>query len=168
MDKWDKATRSRCMSRIRSSDTKPELIVRKYLYARGYRYRKNFKRLPGTPDIVLKKYGVAIFIHGCFWHGHDTHMRMPKSNVEFWEKKIDRNRQRDVRNKEALKQLGWAVITVWECQLAPAERERTLLEIEHFINRSYLARRDRKGMPRYMSYPEAPEGESSIAAEPEA
>lgn len=154
------------MSRIKSRDTKPELIVRKYLYARGYRYRKNFKRLPGTPDIVLKKYGVAIFIHGCFWHGHDTHMRLPKSNVEFWQKKIERNRARDIRDREALKKLGWAVITVWECQLTPAVRQNTLLEIEHFINHSYLMRRDKKPSPLYL--PCTDDGDSpSIAAEPD-
>ncbi len=167
MDKWDKATRSRCMSRIKSRDTKPELIVRRYLYARGYRYRKNFKRLPGTPDIVLKKYGVAIFIHGCFWHGHDTHMRLPKSNVEYWQRKIERNRERDIRDKEALKKLGWAVITVWECQLAPAVRQETLLEIEHFINHSYLARRDKKLSPKRITYPDVSEETPSMAAEPE-
>lgn len=154
------------MSRIKSRDTKPELIVRKYLYARGYRYRKNFKRLPGTPDIVLKKYGVAIFIHGCFWHGHDTHMRLPKSNVEFWQKKIERNRARDIRDRVALKKLGWAVITVWECQLTPAVRQNTLLEIEHFINHSYLMRRDKKPSPLYL--PCTDDGDSpSIAAEPD-
>ena len=129
------------MARIKSSDTKPELIVRKYLYSRGYRYRKNVKRLPGSPDIVLKKYGIVIFIHGCFWHGHDTHFHMPKSNVEFWEQKIRRNIQRDEENREQLKRMGWNVLTVWECQLKPATRKQTLLEIEYFINHSFLSRK---------------------------
>lgn len=139
MDVFDKEKRSAVMSRIRSKDTKPEMIVRRYLYSRGYRYMKNVKRLPGTPDIVLKKYGIVIFIHGCFWHGHsDSHM--PHSNVEFWERKISRNRRRDECNKEALKKIGWKVMTIWECQLKPSVRRQTLLEMEYLINRSYLER----------------------------
>ena len=86
------------MRNNRCKDTKPELIVRRYLYSRGYRYLKNVKRLPGTPDIVLRKYGIVIFIHGCFWHGHSVDSHMPHSNVEFWERKIGRNRERDERN----------------------------------------------------------------------
>lgn len=139
MDVFDKEKRSAVMSRIRSKDTKPEMIVRRYLYSRGYRYMKNVKRLPGTPDIVLKKYGIVIFIHGCFWHGHpDSHM--PHSNVEFWERKISRNRRRDECNKEALKKMGWKVMTIWECQLKPSVRRQTLLEMEYLINCSYLER----------------------------
>lgn len=139
MDVFDKEKRSAVMSRIRSKDTKPEMIVRRYLYSRGYRYMKNVKRLPGTPDIVLKKYGIVIFIHGCFWHGHsDSHM--PHSNVEFWERKISRNRRRDECNKEALKKIGWKVMTIWECQLKPSVRRQTLLEMEYLINSSYLER----------------------------
>ena len=127
------------MSHIRSKDTKPELIVRKYLFARGYRYRKNCNRLPGTPDVVMRKYGVVIFIHGCFWHGHeDSHI--PKTNTEFWRRKIERNRKRDADNKEKLKQMGWSVMTIWECQLKPAQREKTLMEMEMLINKCYLAR----------------------------
>ncbi len=139
MDIFDKETRHRCMSHIRNKDTKPELIVRKYLFARGYRYRKNCCRLPGTPDIVMRKYGVVIFIHGCFWHGHeDSHI--PKTNTEFWRRKIERNRKRDADNKEKLKQMGWSVMTIWECQLKPAQREKTLMEMEMLINKCYLAR----------------------------
>ena len=137
MDVFDKEKRSAVMSRIRSKDTKPEMIVRRYLYSRVYRYMKNVKRLPGTPDIVLKKYGIVIFIHGCFWHGHsDSHM--PHSNVEFWERKISRNRRRDECNKEALKKMGWKVMTIWECQLKPSVRRQTLLEMEYLINCSIL------------------------------
>lgn len=128
------------MSRIRSRDTKPELIVRRWLWARGYRFRKNYRRLPGTPDVVLRKYGVAIFVHGCFWHGHETHLHIPKSNTGFWQAKIERNRARDIQVKERLKQMGWSVMTIWECQLAPAVREQTLREIEYHINRSFLKR----------------------------
>jgi DNA mismatch endonuclease (patch repair protein) len=126
------------MARIHSKDTKPELAVRRYLYSRGYRYRKNDKRLPGTPDIVMRKYGVVIFIHGCFWHGHSTPLRIPKSNIEFWENKIRRNQERDNENKEKLHNMGWCVITIWECQLKPKLRQSTLSQLEFFINNNYL------------------------------
>lgn len=140
MDIWSKKKRSAVMARIRSRDTKPEWIVRRYLFSRGYRYRKNVKGLPGTPDIVLRKYGIVIFIHGCFWHGHEVDGHLPHSNIDFWRKKIERNKQRDARNKEALKQMGWRVMTVWECQLKPAVRRQTLLEIEYHINHTFLER----------------------------
>ena len=140
MDIWDKKKRSVVMAKIRSKDTKPEWIVCRYLYSRGYRYRKNVKGLPGTPDIVLSKYGIVIFIHGCFWHGHEIDGHIPHSNIDFWKKKIERNKQRDERNKETLKRLGWKVMTVWECQLKSAIREQTLLEMEYWINHSYLER----------------------------
>lgn len=138
MDIWDKKKRSTVMSMIRSKDTKPEWLVRRYLYSRGYRYRKNVKGLPGTPDIVLRKYGVVIFIHGCFWHGHEVDGTIPHTNTDFWKKKIEGNRLRDKRNKDALKRMGWKIITIWECQLKPAVRERTLLEMEYLINHSFL------------------------------
>lgn len=140
MDILSKERRSHVMSKIHSRDTKPELIVRRYLFSRGYRYRKNVKGLPGTPDIVLRKYGIVIFIHGCFWHGHETDGRLPRSNREFWYNKIRRNKERDKRDKEALKQMGWKVMTVWECQLKPDVRRKTLLEIEHHINHTFLGR----------------------------
>lgn len=91
VNKYKKGSRSYTMSRIKGKDTKPEWIVRRYLFARGYRYRKNVKGLPGTPDIVLKKYGVAIFIHGCFWHGHSIDGHIPHTNSDYWQKKIQRN-----------------------------------------------------------------------------
>lgn len=140
MDIWDKEKRSAVMGKIRSKDTKPEWIVRRYLFSRGYRYRKNVKGLPGTPDIVLRKYGIVIFIHGCFWHGHNADGHLPHTNRDFWERKIERNKQRDARNKEDLRRMGWRVMTVWECQLKPAVRQKTLLEIEHHINHTYLER----------------------------
>lgn len=140
MDIWSKKKRSSVMARIRSRDTKPEWIVRRYLFSRGYRYRKNLKGLPGTPDIVLRKYGIVIFIHGCFWHGHEVDGHLPHTNREFWEKKIERNKLRDARNKEKLRQMGWHVMTVWECQLKPAVRKHTLLEIEYHINHTFLNR----------------------------
>ena len=138
MDIWDKKKRSAVMARIKSKDTKPELIVRRYLYYRGYRYRKNVKKLPGTPDIVLRKYGIVIFIHGCFWRGHETDGHIPHSNTDFWKKKIERNKQRDERDKAQLKAMGWRVMTIWECQLKPAVREQTLQEMEYHINHTYL------------------------------
>ena len=98
------------------------------------------KGLPGTPDIVLRKYGIVIFIHGCFWHGHEVDGHIPHSNSDFGRKKIERNKLRDERDKEALKQMGWCVMTVWECQLKPAVRKQTLLEIEYHINHVFLKR----------------------------
>ncbi len=149
MDIWDKEKRSAVMAKIRSKDTKPELLVRRYLYHRGYRYRKNVKGLPGTPDIVLRKYGVVIFVHGCFWHGHEVDKHIPTANHDYWEKKIMRNKERDAKNKQALLQLGWTVITVWECQLKPTVRENTLLELEYVINHSYLERLRKKNVKPY-------------------
>ena len=140
MDIWNKKKRSAVMAKIKGKDTKPEWIVRRYLFSRGYRYRKNVKGLPGTPDIVLRKYGIVIFIHGCFWHGHEVDGTMPKTNREFWKNKIEGNKLRDKRNKEKLRKMGWSVIIVWECQLKPAVRQQTLLEIEYYINHTYLER----------------------------
>lgn len=140
MDILTKKERSLRMSLIKSKDTKPELIVRHYLYQRGYRYRKNVKGLPGTPDIVLHKYRVVIFVHGCFWHGHEVDGRIPQTRPEFWRKKIERNKARDERVKQALRRMGWNVMTIWECQLKPAVREQTLREMEYWINHTYLDR----------------------------
>lgn len=161
MDIWDKRKRSAVMKKIKSKDTKPEWIVRRYLFSRGYRYRKNVKGLPGTPDIVLKKYGIVIFVHGCFWHGHVIDGHLPHSNVEYWKKKINRNKQRDESNKEKLREMGWSVMTVWECQLKPAIREKTLLEIEYHINHSFLQRFEIKKPIQYDSVDDI----QSIAAE---
>lgn len=167
MDIWDKKKRSAVMAKIRSRDTKPEWIVRRYLFSRGYRYRKNVKGLPGTPDIVLRKYSIVIFIHGCFWHGHEVDGHLPRSNQEFWQKKIERNKQRDAKNKEALREMGWSVITVWECQLKPAVRQQSLLEIEYHINHTYLERLKPR-TPRLYAIEEH-EGEASgLVAEGEA
>ena len=111
--------RHTCMSRIRGKNTKPEILVRKGLHARGFRFRLHNKKLPGSPDIVLPKYGVAIMVNGCFWHGHKGchYATKPKSNVEFWEAKIARNRHRDEVTEAHLQALGWHVITIWECEL---------------------------------------------------
>ena len=118
MDNHSKEVRSYNMSRIRSTNSKPEEIVRKYLFANGFRYRKNDKRYPGKPDIVLPKYKTVIFVHGCFWHMHDCgRFVWPTSNEEYWKTKIARNIERDKSNVASLKQAGWNVLVVWECEL---------------------------------------------------
>ncbi len=119
MDVHSKETRSYNMSRIKNKNTKPEELVRKFLFSKGLRYRKNDKRLPGHPDIVLPKYKTVIFVNGCFWHGHQgcKYFVWPKSNEEFWKHKIGSNIERDKKNISALKQLGWNVLTIWECEL---------------------------------------------------
>ncbi len=128
--------RSRCMAAIKGKDTKPEMIVRKYLFSRGLRFRVQVRKLPGNPDIVLPKYKTVIFVNGCFWHGHEgcKYFRLPKSNVEFWKEKIERNIERDRESMRALLDLGWKVIRVWECELRnKANREETLNEIYNSI-----------------------------------
>lgn len=131
MDVHDKKTRSYNMSRIKGTNTKPEEIVRKYLFSKGFRYRKNDKRLPGTPDIVLPKYKTVIFVNGCFWHGHKDcrYFVIPKTNTDFWLNKINTNIERDKRKQEALKELGWNVIVVWECELKSKLAEQTLSDL---------------------------------------
>lgn len=128
MDVHDKETRSYNMSRIKGKDTKPEEIVRKYLFSKGFRYRKNDKRLPGTPDIVLPKYKTVIFVNGCFWHGHKDcrYFVVPKTNTEFWLNKINTNIERDKRKHKELKELGWNVIVMWECELRSKSVDATL------------------------------------------
>ena len=118
-DIFSKAKRSEIMSRISGKDTKPEIIVRKFLFSQGFRYRKNDKKLEGKPDIVLPKYKTAIFVHGCFWHFHKNCPKsaLPTTNREFWEVKIHRNAERDKDNYKKLKNLGWKVITIWQCKI---------------------------------------------------
>ncbi|MTD34123.1 very short patch repair endonuclease [Paludibacterium denitrificans] len=112
----DKATRSRMMSGIKGKDTKPEIFIRKALHARGFRYRLHDKALPGKPDLVFPKYKAVVFIHGCFWHGHDCrYFKVPQTRTDFWLEKIAGNRQRDARQLAQLKQAGWRVLIVWEC-----------------------------------------------------
>lgn len=132
MDVHSKETRSYNISRIKSSNTKPEEIVRKYLFSKGFRYRKNDKRLPGTPDIVLPKYKTVIFVNGCFWHGHEgcRFFVVLKTNTEFWVNKIEANKQSDSRKTNDLQSLGWKVIVVWECQLKSKKLNDTLCNIE--------------------------------------
>ena len=124
-------TRSYNMSRIRGKDTKPEELVRKYLFAQGFRYRKNDRKLPGKPDIVLPKYRTCIFVNGCFWHRHPgcKYTTMPQTRKEFWEKKFEENVSRDQRVYEELKKRGWNIVVVWECELKKDYRIHTLDEI---------------------------------------
>lgn len=128
MDVHTKEMRSYNMSRIRSKNTKPEEIVRKYLFSKGLRYRKNVKNLPGTPDIVLPKYKTVVFVNGCFWHGHKgcKYFVMPKSNTIYWKRKISNNINRDKIIRKKLIELGWNVLVVWECELKKDNIEITL------------------------------------------
>lgn len=117
-DNHTKEVRSRNMSHIRSTNTKPEEKVRKHLFSRGFRYRKNVRKLPGCPDIVLPKYHTVIFVNGCFWHKHDCpRFVWPSSNEDYWIPKITRNVERDLKNHRILREQGWRVIVVWECEL---------------------------------------------------
>lgn len=129
------------MSKIPSKNTKPEIVLRKALFAKGYRYRINYKKLPGKPDIVLSKYKTVIFVNGCFWHSHinckDAHL--PKTNTEFWKNKIDQNIERDTKNIQQLSDLGWNIITVWECEIKKKNMDILLNSIitrleQKFIN----------------------------------
>lgn len=121
-------TRSYNMSRIRGKDTKPEEIVRKYLFSQGFRYRKNVASLSGKPDIVLPKYRTCIFVNGCFWHGHEgcKYFVWPKNNAEFWKIKITQNIERDKKTHGELMEAGWKVLIVWECELKKESRKSTL------------------------------------------
>ncbi|MFK2308535.1 very short patch repair endonuclease [Bacteroides fragilis] len=125
MDVHSKETRSFNMSRIKGKNTKPEILVRKYLFSQGLRYRLYSKKLPGRPDIVLQKYHTVIFIHGCFWHGHEgcRYFVVPKTRTEWWLNKINTNRENDRKNCELLKEMKWNVITVWECSLKKRSRK---------------------------------------------
>ena len=128
MDNHSKEARSYNMSQIKSKENKPEVLVRKYLFSKGLRYRKNVKTLPGCPDIVLPKFKTVVFINGCFWHMHEGCPKFvwPKSNEEYWINKILRNKQRDEVSKKSLENLGWKVIIVWECELKKTKIEERL------------------------------------------
>lgn len=130
-----KEARSFNMSRIRGKDTKPEELVRKYLFSRGFRYRKNDRRLLGTPDIVLPKYKTVIFVNGCFWHGHSgcKYFVWPKDNADFWKSKIETNIKRDEQKQSQLREMGWKVIVIWECQLRSELRTNTLTSLERML-----------------------------------
>ena len=142
-----------CMSRIRSKDTTPEKRVRQWLWQHGYRYRLCVKGVPGKPDIVMRKYRTAIFVNGCFWHGHDVELvasseqlvvkssnccKIPQTNREFWVAKIKRNQERDQQNYKVLEENGWQVIVLWECQLKPKKLEQTMLQVEIQLHDFYI------------------------------
>lgn len=129
-DRMTKEQRHLCMSHIRGKDTRPEIAVRKGLFAAGFRFRLNVRSLPGTPDIVLRKYHTVVFVNGCFWHGHEgcRYYVLPKTNSSFWAAKIDRNRRRDSAVQVRLQALGWKVIVLWECELNTAQKLRATLE----------------------------------------
>ena len=172
------------MAAIHGKDTKPEMVVRRWLWGHGYRYRLNHPRLPGKPDIVMRKYRTCIFVNGCFWHGHGVAMppvlseeseqvraeslelkvesseccKIPKTNREFWVTKIRRNQERDTRVQHELATMGWHSITIWECELKPKVREKTLESLAFTLNKIFLQDRTIK---RY----EIPEEEPTMAAE---
>ena len=157
------------MAAIHGKDTKPEMIVRRYLWSHGFRYRLNHPGLPGKPDVVLRKYRTCVFVNGCFWHGHLVDMQLseiensecckiPKSNTNFWVKKIRRNQERDRIVQQKLAAMGWHSITIWECELKPAIREKTLESLAYTLNRIFLQDHIVK---RY----EIPDEEAMIAAE---
>lgn len=150
------------MSSIHSKDTKPEVLVRKFLWNRGFRYRLNNPRLPGHPDIVLRKYRTCVFVNGCFWHGHDgcKYFRLPKTNTEFWKKKIERNKERDKEEQVKLAQMGWHCITVWECELKADKREKALESLAFTLNHIFL----QDHTVTYKKIEE--EGNLEVAAEP--
>ncbi len=150
------------MAAIRSGGTRPEVVVRHYLWRQGFRYRVNHRRLPGHPDIVLRKYRTCIFVNGCFWHGHDCGaFRLPKTHTAFWQTKIARNKRRDKEVQRQLAAMGWHCITVWECQLDKATREQTLSSLAFTLNRLYL-------VDHAMRYPSLEEEEDmGMAAEPD-
>lgn len=135
--------RSRCMAAIKGKDTKPEILVRKFLFSKGLRYRLNNRKLPGSPDIVLKKYKTVIFVDGCFWHGHEgcKYFRLPKSNTPFWKAKITRNIERDKETTQALAALGWKIVRIWECELRNnSSREAALQKLFNDIKCSAVKR----------------------------
>lgn len=157
------------MAAIRGKDTKPEMIVRKGLWRMGFRYRLNHKRLPGHPDLVLKKYRTCIFVNGCFWHGHNVDItifentdccKIPKTNREFWIEKIRRNKERDIEEQKRLAEMGWHCITIWECELKPSKREATLKSLAYTLNKIWLDDHAVIGKPY-----ELPEEEMLKAAE---
>ena len=140
MDIMSKEQRRHCMSSIKGRNTKPELLVRKFLFARGFRYRLNHPRLPGHPDIVLRKYKTCIFVNGCFWHKHEgcKYFVIPKTRTEFWMNKINRNQERDKDVKQQLSKMGWHSITIWECELKPSNKDKTLESLLYTLNKIFL------------------------------
>lgn len=178
MDSHTPQQRHANMAAIHGKDTKPEMVVRRWLWGHGYRYRLNHPRLPGKPDIVMRKYRTCIFVNGCFWHGHNVSLtptpspkgegskeidnseccKIPKTNRDFWVAKIRRNQERDTRVQHELAAMGWHSITIWECELKPKVREKTLESLTFTLNRIFL---QDHSIRRY----ETPEEEPQMAAE---
>ena len=163
--------RHRCMSHIKGSGTKPELKVRRWLWSHGYRYRLNVKSVPGKPDIVMRPYRTAIFVNGCFWHGHDVEWKVesgkwkvtnsdcskiPTTNREFWVSKIRRNQERDQENYKMLYENGWQVIVIWECQLTAKKLEHTMREVALLLEGNMLSRYKKHTIIPYTTEEEAP------------
>ena len=172
MDKLTPQQRHKTMAAIRGKDTKPEMIVRKGLWKRGFRYRLNHKRLPGHPDLVLRKYRTCIFVNGGFWHSHLVDMqilenseccKIPKTNRDFWVAKIRRNKERDKEEQKKLATMGWHCITVWECELKPSKREETLESIAFTLNHIWL--QDYQAKVAFYPKPEEEDMQMPIAAE---
>ena len=151
MDKLSSEQRHKNMAAIRGKDTKPEMIVRRWLWSRGFRYRLNSPKLPGHPDLVLRKYRTCIFVNGCFWHGHHVEVnsekrgmkgseccKIPKTNRGFWVEKIRRNKERDKEEQRKLAAMGWHSITIWECELKPKMREQTLESLAFTLNHIWM------------------------------
>ena len=171
MDVLSLQQRHKNMAAIHSLDTKPEMIVRRGLWKRGFRYRLNYRRLPGHPDLVLRKYRTCIFINGCFWHGHGVTppfeensecCKIPKSNRDFWVNKIRRNQERDLEELRQLAKMGWHCITVWECELTPKRREYTLRSLAFTLNHIWL--QDHRVQTGY-TLPEEESNDGLMAAE---
>ena len=160
MDKLSPQQRHNNMAAIHGKDTKPEMVVRRYLWGHGYRYRLNHPRLPGKPDIVMRKYRTCIFVNGCFWHGHVgcRYYTIPKTNTEFWVNKVKRNKERDLKVRHELAAMGWHSITIWECELKPVKREDTLESLAYTLNKIFL-------QDRTVKQYEIPEEEPMMAAE---
>ena len=160
MDKLSTEQRHKNMAAIHSKDTKPEMIVRKGLWSRGFRYRLNSPRLPGHPDLVLRKYRTCIFVNGCFWHGHEGCCKIPNTNREFWVAKIKRNQERDIETQKRLAEMGWHCITIWEGELKPSNREQTLKSLAFTLNKIWLEEHAFIGKP----YPKLEEENGMLKA----
>ena len=164
--------RSRNMAAIHSKGTKPEMLVRRWLWSRGFRYRLNSPRLPGKPDLVLRRYRTCIFVNGCFWHGHKVTCDMensecckiPKTNREFWVAKIRRNQKRDAEERVRLKEMGWHCITVWECELKPQVRQQTLTALERTLHHIFLQDHSVTYEPMEDGLPMAAEADAASAS----
>ena len=173
MDRLTKQQRSSNMAAIHGKDIKPEMVVRKWLWGHGFRYRLNHPWLQGKPDVVMRKYRTCIFVNGCFWHGHYIHLpfddlpftiesseccKIPKTNRDFWVAKIQRNQERDARVQHELSAMGWHSITIWECELKPKVREKTLESLAFTLNKIFL-------QDHSIKHYEIPEEEPLMAAE---